>query len=156
MNENTTRSASRADISVKLFVEAAVSAAVDSLSDGCRSGQLKIEYAGSRIIWLNLFVNDRGGATRRFVAETNDIDDLVGTPPSFRFGSESCENLKAAMNQYLCSELVCAQSVSATVFRYSPVSGDLPILEGSSALGAVLREQSAVRWEPIGPCGFGC
>lgn len=156
MNENTTKSASSVNDDVKLFVEAAVSAAVDSLASGCRSGQIKVEYGESRVIWLNLFINDTTGPTRRFVAETNDIDDLVGIAPSFRFGSDSCENLKAAINQYLCSELVGAQSVSASVFRYTSGSGELPILEGSSALGAVLREQPAVRWEPIGPCGFGC
>lgn len=156
MNENTRKSESRVKDSVKLFVEAAVSAAVDSLSEGCCSGQLKIEYGESRVIWLNLFVNDTTGPSRRFVAETNDIDDLVGMPPSFRFGSSSCQELKSAMSEYFSRELTVVESASATVFRRS-ASGDLPKLEGSSDKGAFVKEsEPAVRWEPIGPCGFGC
>lgn len=155
MNANDRNSESKVKDSVKLFLEAAVSAAVNSLSEGCPSGQLKIESGKSRVIWLNLFVNDSKSQFRRFVAETNDIDDLVGIQPSFRFASNSCPELKSAMVGYLCRKLADAESVSAVVFRRS-AGGDLPRLEGSSDKGAFVGEQPVVRWEPMGPCGFGC
>jgi hypothetical protein len=125
--------------------------AVDSiLMSACQSARIKVEIA-DRIIWLDIFTNESTQPVR-YVAQTNDICDLVGVGPSFRFGSSDPEAVKSAISLYLLDYSTdLSDELSATLYRRAQY-GDLPELEGNSHDGRFPK----ISWEPIGPTGFGC
>lgn len=138
------------------LIDAAVASAVLELASGrAKVAELKFAY-GDDALWIVL--TDRTKEPLAcFTAKTIDQDTLVGIGPTFFVKEQKPADLHAAACAFLSQRLKCADSLSAELFTGAGISTSI-LSKGDSMDGVMhlVRKETAVRWEPVGPCGFGC
>lgn len=141
---------------VYAFIDSAVMSAVLELACGrAKVAELKFEN-GDGVLWIVL--TDRTKEPLAcFTAKTIDQDTLVGIGPTFFVKERQPADLHAAVCAFLSQRLACAGSLSAELFTGAGISTSI-LMKGDSMDGVMqlVKKETAVRWESIGPCGFGC
>ena len=138
------------------FIDAAVMSAVLELASGrAKVAELKFEN-GDDILWIVL--TDRTAEPLAcFTAKTIDQDTLVGIGPTFFVKERNPADLHAAACAFLNHQLGGAGRLSAELFTGAGISTSI-LMRGDSVDGVMhlVHKETAFRWEPIGPSGFGC
>jgi hypothetical protein len=138
------------------LIDSAVTAAVLELASGqAKVAELKFEN-GDDTLWIVL--TDRTKEPLAcFTAKTIDQDTLVGIGPTFFVKENKPADLHAAVCAFLSQRLARAGSLSAELFTGASISTSI-LAKGDSVDGVMrlVKKEAAVRWEPIGPSGYGC
>ena len=139
----------------RLIHSAVLSAVLELASGRAKVAELKFEN-GDDVLWIVL--TDRTKEPLAcFTAKTIDQDTLVGIGPTFLVKERKPADLHAAVCTFLSQRLADAVSLSAEIFTGAGIS-TLILMKGDSTNGVMhlVQKRTAVGWEPVGPCGFGC
>lgn len=139
----------------RLIDAAVMSAVLELASRRAKVAELKFEN-GDDVLWIVL--TDRTAEPLAcFTAKTIDQDTLVGVGPTFFVKEHKSAELHAAVCAFLSQRLARAGSLSAELYTGAGISTSI-LMKGDSTDGVMhlVKKETAVRWEPIGPCGFGC
>jgi hypothetical protein len=117
---------------VDSLLDVAVSTALDFVASERGSAQVCVN-GKSFPTWVSIdrMVRDSGVS---FYAQTNDMDLMVGIPPTLNVSAADPAELKEAIIAYLKEQFAGVQHITVKVFR-RPRSGYEPILEGNSEFG---------------------
>ena len=118
------------------LVEETISEAFDFVSDGNGNRARFSVTANGFPTWVELSLLADG----RFHAQTNDMDFMVGIPPTLCVSNMSDIFVHDAIIARLDVDFANANSVRIKLFR-EPVSGSEPIREGNSDNGFRLSDQ---------------
>jgi hypothetical protein len=138
------------------LIDTAVMSAVLELASGrAKVAELKFE-SGDEVLWIVL-TDRRAEQLACFTARTIDQDTLVGIGPTFLAKESRPADLHAAVCTFLSQQIAGAGSLSAALFTGAGISTSL-LMKGDSTDGVMhpVQKETAVRWEPVGPSGFGC